>query len=114
MSDALDTLSDDALSGAFARDGLGRAIDGGMMRMADEKCGGIGFESWCAIPPFATSADAVLPLLEKLVRVHIEWNRAGGYWFVQIPSGHIGTAPTFARAACIALIRAKRAEKGRS
>ena len=67
------------------------------------------------IPSFATSADAVLPWLDK----HGEWYHAydpfsvgdGVHWInLRLNDGKFlnDAAPTFARAACIALIRAKR------
>ena len=67
------------------------------------------------VPSFATSADAVLPWLEK----HGGWchvyapfsvSRGVHYIVLLLNDGKClnGTAPTFARAACIALIRAKR------
>lgn len=69
--------------------------------------------------PFATSADAVLPFLNGRAYgvasgVH---GCPEGMVALILYTGHIRTdhqaiAPTFARAACIALIRAKRAEKG--
>lgn len=67
------------------------------------------------IPSFATSADAVLPWLEK--RHPWRADCCGEYgvmvqvWRGPRPDGicyEIANAPTFARAACIALIRAKR------
>lgn len=65
---------------------------------------------------FASSADAVLPWLMK----YDSWMAQHGIGDVMVstdhdhgdPDGYVGIAPTFARAACIALIRAKRAEKG--
>lgn len=58
-------------------------------------------------PPFSTSADAVLPWLEKLECLTI--HRHAGQWLVQSYTG-IAVGNTFARAACIALIEAKRRE----
>ena len=76
--------------------------------------GRAGFET---VPPFAASADAVLPYFQG-IRANV-WT-SGICFEVDIvrvePDGEeswiTGAAPTFARAACIALIRAKRAEKG--
>jgi len=67
------------------------------------------------IPSFATSADAVMPWLDK----HGGWFNAYGpfsvncgvhYIVLRLNGGKIlnDTAATFARAACIVLIRAKR------
>ena len=87
------------------------------------------------IPSFATSADAVLPWLEKLAED--TGTKMGGEpevfrffspaykedtWLCQrVWLHHDGSiveddvhAPTFARAACIALIRAKRATGGQA
>ncbi len=56
-------------------------------------------------PPYATSADAVLPLLEK--RTYETGFYVGGRHAVHFPDGDItGAADTFALAACIALLRA--------
>jgi len=64
-------------------------------------------------PPFATSSDAVLPYATPRFGCG---KMEGGGWMASAhtASGDILTAkaPTFARAACIALLRAKRAEKG--
>jgi len=125
MSDELDRLNNSELSEAVAREVLGCEVDGeGAMRMPDTSMGGQGFEHWRIIPPFAWSADAVLPLLE--VR---GWrgtsNRCGstcaatvttqdpetGEQFTAQASDESTQAP-FARAACIALIRAARAKGG--
>jgi hypothetical protein len=66
-------------------------------------------------PAFTTDANAVLPWLEK----GGEWqaSKRQGQWMVSFyePKGdmyaHLSVAPTFARAAVIALIRAVRASK---
>lgn len=61
-----------------------------------------------AIPPYSTSADAVLPLLER----YSEWNMDANYpepgreRFVCWVENSSGTADTFPLAACIALLRA--------
>lgn len=77
-----------------------------------------------AIPEFTTSADDVLPWLENhrwkapCEETTVTIFRDSGKWTVILPaaswndSGFSGTAPTFAKAACLALLRAKRAEKG--
>lgn len=65
---------------------------------------------------FATSADAVLPFLEATKN----WSGAAyphardsqAKHSVCIEFNHVGCSSTFARAACIALLRAKRAENG--
>lgn len=78
-----------------------------------------GKDSPCSkLPPYATSADLILPWLEKssseASHIHREksgwiwemkiWNENGSYFPIE------SQAPTFARAACLALIRAKRAD----
>lgn len=63
------------------------------------------------LPPFATSADAVLPHLEKVRPCCCFPPSLDGKWEVEIENGY-GRDATFARAACIALIRAARAQKG--
>lgn len=62
--------------------------------------------------PFATSADAMLPWLEKHVAASMSYlpHANPGGWYASLSSVKV-VAPTFARAACIALIRAKRATK---
>jgi hypothetical protein len=125
-TDNLDSLSDSALSETFAVEVAGWRLlipkKGNVAALWENAAGETrerdGFGTYCISPDhFATSADAVLPWLvaegwtcdnsEKTepckVRVWPE-----GRWHIPI----IGTAPTFARAACIALIRSKRAEKG--
>jgi hypothetical protein len=63
---------------------------------------------------FATSADAVLPFLDQCSHVKLERFRDGWWGYVSTPSfGKCDGPTTFARAACIALIEAKRAEGGR-
>lgn len=102
MSDALDTLSDAALSEVFAVE-VGLYSEYVSKEVAEEK-------------HFATSADAVLPFLET--RDWLTMKHPGRDYTIQInchaTAGEncFGYAPTFARAACIALILAKRAEKG--
>jgi hypothetical protein len=71
--------------------------------------------SW---PPFATSADAVLPHVEKLAH-RVEWGRSEGsqygvfLWPAPVPCEPIrAIQPTLPRALCIVLIKAARAQKG--
>ncbi len=80
-------------------------------KTAEANCG----SPW-GIPPYATSADAVLPLLEKYrgwssrkhnynpklrtVELEVTCEDGDGYSYAH------GDAPTFARAACFCLLRA--------
>lgn len=61
-------------------------------------------------PPFAASADAVLPFIPT----YADARKTALGWTIEICNEHgrfRGAMTTFARAACIALIKAKRAEK---
>jgi hypothetical protein len=78
-----------------------------------------------AIPPFTTSADAVLPFLERLglfPEIMRPWHNmlspgpedeAKRVWEVRFDTVW-SISPTFARALCIALIRYVRATKGQA
>lgn len=124
MPDELDQLSDAALSERVAVECLGwverdSSFEECQWEMPDGER--------CALPPFATSADAVLPILaEHCEKTGDAWRALGkrevvfilspAYSRVHLAPGILSEwgvkAPTFARAACIALLRAKRAEKG--
>lgn len=103
MSDALDSLTDAALSEVFAVEVIASDDPQGYRR------------------DFATSADAVLPFLEcseDYPEILRPWHgltedavEAKRVWEVRFDSVW-AIAPTLPRAICIALIRAKRAEKG--
>lgn len=121
-TDNLDTLRDAELSEVFAVEYAG------WREIHPCSCGvqkrGTSPEGKCIhVPPFATSADAVLPFLNKW-----RWMAGNGQplasirdndglmvKMVKICEPDLGlphaVAPTFARAACIALIRSRRAEK---
>jgi hypothetical protein len=98
---ALDQLTDRELSNVFAVELAGWSCD--------------------ALNRFATSADAVLPFLERMCffTAGREPHLDGKPWYVAVAATeeegplNSGLAPTFARAACIALIKAKRAEASR-
>jgi hypothetical protein len=64
--------------------------------------------------PWVTCADSVVPLLDRFTLVDAI-RLAGRGWHVAISPGTVchadGQAPTFARAACLALIRSVRARK---
>ena len=130
--DNLDQLSDAQLSETFAAEVVGaRTImhpEGALVHVHESIPLGM-----CNAGDFATSADAVLPWMEK-VTFRVEYNpncpskyliRMSGKGRGRIDGlsyyGIGGNAPTkdsltfgstFARAACIALIRAKRAGEG--
>lgn len=100
--DNLDQLSDAALSETFAVE-----VAGYTKQWADFTGPTL---------TFATSADAVLPWVEQHAE-HINTHRCSSHWTVAIciPNekrrNFVASASNFPRAACIALIRAKRAEK---
>lgn len=122
MSDALDTLPDAALSEVFAVEVAG------WTEIRYEEGENVDIEGRCIypwsgirgrnskgerdfIPHFATSTDAVLPYLEKHNEVFVEFFAATKLWQVLIVGKDRGVSTTFARAAGLALIQAKRAEK---
>ena len=126
MTDELDQLSDAALSEVFAKEVAG-------LVRAQYPCCHPGGEGWKRGPdwvfgpddklPFATSADAVLPFLEKYAGHICErcFDYAKPHVVRVLPSLKYretyreefrGESSTFARSVCIALLRAKRAEKG--
>jgi hypothetical protein len=115
VTDELDQLSDAALSEVFAVEVAGWTRTGMKARHLawNPPAKFPGFTP----PPYATSADAVLPHLDADGWGEMNHTRGNGQWRVRVkPMGVVGfaegRAPTFARAACIALIRAKRAVKG--
>lgn len=117
-TDNLDTLNDAQLSEVFAVEVAGwRKITFRRREIWDAH--GIPYTH----PTFATSADAVLPFLEKyewgkfsfgpitIYGYEQRWSEEFGRNFrTQIVLGEGPKKATFARAACIALILAKRAE----
>lgn len=119
MTDQLDQLTDAQLSETFAVEVAGWQLSDGdhplygpfKYRVPDD---GVGYE----LPKFATSADAVLPFLEKRdTLLDFAVNKIEPRWAWVISVYHAegqadGEADTFPRAACLALIRAARAEKG--
>lgn len=117
MTDELEKLSDAALSEAFAVEVAGYVKSTFTNKLTGEhKCyrnDGV-IMPW---PKFATSADAITPFLEKQQEVSCVCEN--GRWFVGIDDHDTSlrkfvcaTAPTFARAAALALLRAARAAKG--
>lgn len=139
MNDNLDTLSDAELSAVFAVELAGfrwfkwgdhpdamrflcaPRSDQGSFRPTDFHTANHS-GSMREVPSFATDANAVLTWLEKwpLVEIHLvsgEWQVALCERYRDARGEHEsviaeGDGAIFASAACIALIRAKRAEKG--
>ena len=115
MRDELEQLDNGALNRLVAKEVLGREIDGDSMLIGSEQMGGQAFDSWLAIPSFSECADAVMPYLQNARGVSA--SIVDGKWLVKIVVGLpgrevIGGEVSFARAACIALVRAMRFEKG--
>lgn len=131
MSDNLDIISDAALNEVFAvevaalteiRDSTRWEMtdppDDPIVRVGRDDNGGKN-----AVKDFSTDANAVLPWLEKQRALNFNVAAAMGtrittgvVWSVRLIDLRDnqmmqGEAPTFARAVCIALIRAKRAAK---
>ena len=139
MTDQLDQLTDAQLSEVFAREVAAWGIHSRNTAfwVDAEKRDGTAFDVRALVGElrFATSADAVLPFLERqrawskgtvgqAVTVYGERLSPSpkpegvpdSEWMILAPIGHHWNEAkplvSFARAACIALIRAKRAEKG--
>jgi hypothetical protein len=118
MKDELDGLSDSDLTMAFAGEIAGwtklrKTVLGAGAPERDPSPYGYppGRNYECAVTPFATSADAVLPYLEK----HPRWfcdNKAENYAVCVVSMDgardHYGRDSAFARASCICLLRASR------
>ncbi len=98
------------IDAAIARNVLGREVDDDrFMREPDVTMGGHDFESWTAIPPYCTSADAIISLLDR----QSQWR--SDYRLDRLPprsarcvmvDGWEAYALTFPMAAAIALLRA--------
>lgn len=107
----LNELTDAELSECFAVEVAGWTKPNGMWTHPNGTP--MGF-----IPPFSTSADAVLPWLEKHLCVSVTWAANGWHVVIHTETGSgddydmpvLGQADDAAlsRAACIALIEAKR------
>ncbi len=132
MTDELDNLSDEKLSELFALEvaGMTKRTEG-LFWSADDKRAYIltgsalhDVRKKMRLPctpalmlSFATDANAVLPWLER-AGYFFRVSGIRAQWTVQIwncrgeqPDG-VATSATLSRAACVALILAKRAEKG--
>lgn len=115
-NDQLDSMTDAELSQAVAVEcaGYGLDADGWFVPPLPRRIALLAHE----LPDFATSADAVLPLINA---VEYQWSAGNdgvgsteSCW-CNVTTRHgtfKGWQSTFARAACIALLRAKRAGKG--
>lgn len=116
MKPDIEQLPDAQLSAIFAREVAGWAGDFVYWKDAEGK-EVTDDEEYPIAPFFATSADAVMPFVEK-VACSPHRRRLPDAWlfFVALQDGTYvkAEATTFARAACIALIKAKRAEKERA
>lgn len=104
--DNLDTLSDAELNECFAVEVAG--FDEPLVKTVFKNPELVHLR---ADMNFSADANTVLPFLAK----HVLWTSGfsacrGGFW-IEIDHKHEAEAPAFARAACIALIRAKRASK---
>jgi len=134
MSDELDSLTDAQITNTFRQEVAGMYFGASYKRSDPEFTWRmLDTENHVTFPPdFTTDADAIFEYLEghscvEIQRVH--QRRENGlvddalplHWrfqiFLRISKDHIpeyaeATAPEFARASCIALIRAKRSEKG--
>jgi len=112
MTDELETKTEAELSAVFAIEICG------FHKEADTYWVDGNEDLVCDIPDFATDANAVLPWLEEYENVEFYFcSEDFDKWYVGILynngiSGAFGFDKTFARAACIALIRAARARKG--
>lgn len=94
----------DAVNEAVAMHVLKREVSDGAMRLRDEKLGAMSFESWVRIPRFATSADAVLPLLAAFLRGSVFSRRRKFWGYVQEQCLQGDTATTVAWPDCLGLI----------
>jgi len=124
MTDDLDTKTDAQLSEIFAVE-----VAGWKRAFIKKRNGWVSEKGFAPLPPlFAEDANDVLPWLEKNYEVHINyadrpfgenfvsqysdaWHYTVTVWPKHDERGWQGEAKTFARAACIALIRSKRSEK---
>lgn len=125
MSDNLDTLSDAELSEAFAVECAGFVDEPNFPHMfwlgPDGCMEAKQTEDGEPVDFFATSADAVIPLIERfelfpeIMRPWHDLTTRGAdakrVWEVRFDDVY-ATAPTLARALAVALLRWKRAEKG--
>lgn len=125
MNDELDNLTDSALSEVFALEiagwinqGLAKNMPAFLHKWKTNN-GNQFWDTRLEPLPFATSADAVLPFMmgKPFGVVHGVHKCPPNKVAVIIYTGSIQTdhqaiSSAFARAACIALIKAKRAEKG--
>ncbi len=122
----LDTISDERLSEVFAIEvaGFEKRTEGLLWDEKQNRAFIIGGSSLhdirkkmglpCdtgIIASYATDANAVLPWIEtKLRSCDASHHRVTGLWTIEI-DGHSASSPSFARTACIALIRSERSKQ---
>jgi hypothetical protein len=116
MTDELDKMSEAELNRIFAVEVAGWHADLPIQYTSGYRPGSDRPEP---IPPYATDANAVLPWLEKNDSWHGGYDGTGGPITYECEvfsraSYFKAMAPTFARAACVSLIRAKRAQNVRT
>jgi hypothetical protein len=111
VNDNLDTLTDAQLNECFAvevAELAGLHWSEVSERLSCKDSSGLPSK----VPDFSTDANAVLPWLEKHYHADIGCAKDAGWWVLISLDGWESVvkaeAPTFARAACIALIRANR------
>ncbi len=106
---ALSTLSDGELNKLFAVE-----VDGWLLTSGGGYVTKTGMRGFAPLPNYCADANAVLPWLEKSEqppRIHRALcHKLGWLWYVDLNVMAMGIAPTFPRAAVIALLTAKRAE----
>lgn len=108
MSDNLDAFSDALLNTAFAVEVAG--FDDTRFAVHVTGTAEYPISAQALPPPFATDANAVLPFLEKRTDMTC-YRTSARDWIVKLGVfSPPGKAPSFARAACLALIRAARAK----
>lgn len=120
QTDALDNLPDAQLSWLFAVEVAGYTLDGDGWFVPPPPARQIALLP-SELPSYTTSADAVMPFIHQPSgwAEFLQWDQADGRqapprWRARVMGRHgfiEGEAPTFARAACLALIRATRAKR---
>lgn len=115
--DSLESLSDQALNEVFARE-VAQLVPSTMSTKTppdpalDGVIDSLGVFHY-GIPPFTTSSDSVLPYLEKTEgwQAHFDQGEMREYTVEVYGPYEIAESTSFARSACLALIKAHRAAK---